>query len=211
VEDYVSTNRIVRHFFFSLLLISLQPVVWAQNAREADFTGQPLIYAKDGALSACGVRFVAIESPLSNDKSVSIADGSLQLYANDGYMIFKLLAYQHKWPYVDTDRSKVLVVERGWLRAKGRLPTTAAADGKLLETTEPKGGVMYRTSNLVNDFGLLAAMASGEVVEVGLRLKGEVGERVLFGKIKLTDAEREQFFACTDDMLKGARERLERK
>ena len=91
-------------------------------------------------------------------------------------------------------------IERAWFRADTFAPTTAKG-GKVMPTAEPTGGVLYVAEDMVEGASILIAIATGKTIELGMKLKGETGDTVRFGAVKLSPVESERFQSCMSDLF----------
>lgn len=171
----------------------------AQVARETEFMGQPLIYAKDGKLHGCGVRVFATEAPAKADAPIFAVDASIQLDLRFGGMLVKFTAFRTKFRNGKFESRIQEQVERGWFRVDGTSPTKPK-DGNVVPTVEPVGGVMYRTEQL-EDLQMLTAIFAGKTLELGLKLKGDTGDTVRFGPVQLSEGEKGRFESCMTDLM----------
>jgi hypothetical protein len=176
----------------------------AQNAREATLVGQPLIYAKEGKLTGCGIRVLAMDEAPKAGVAVLLIDSSIQLNMNVAGMMVKFVASRAAMVNGEPVVRSRPVVERAWFRADGLTPTSAR-DGLMMPTSEPPGGVLYVTTSLKNDMSILLAMLNGKTVEMGAKLQGESGDTVRFGKVVLSEAEAGRVQSCLDDLLASAK------
>lgn len=189
------------------LLLSLPflgaPAAFAQNAREAMMVGEPLIYGKDGKLTGCGIRVIAMDEVPKAGAVVLVIDSSIQLDMKLAGMMVKFVA--SRTAMVDgapVVRSRP-AIDSAWFRADGFTPTNPR-EGRTLPTMEPPGGVLYVTVNLKNDLEIMLAMLMGKTVELRVKLKGASGDTVRFGKVVMSDAEATRVQSCLDDLLASA-------
>lgn len=125
---------------FALVVLALTfgaaPEATAQNARAAMLIGQPLIYAKDGKLTGCGIRVMAMDEAPKSGATTLIIDSSIQLDLKVAGMLAKFVASRA----TQVDGAPVVrsrpVVERAWFRADALTPTnTKDAPLRLVATS----------------------------------------------------------------------------
>lgn len=189
-----------RRFILAASLMAYSALAVCQAARDTEFMGQPLIYAKDGKLHGCGVRVFAVETGYNSDQSMLAIDGSMQLDLRMGGIMVKMTAQKATSEAGKLKRQGPATIERAWFRADTFAPTTAKG-GKVLPTQEPIGGVLYLAEDMQAGMNILLAIASGKTIELGMKLKGETGDTVRFGPVKLSPTESERFQSCMNDLL----------
>jgi hypothetical protein len=177
----------------------------AQITRPIEFEGQPLIYTKDGVITGCGLRVLGAEQ--SPKKPLLLIDSSFQIDSRFYGVIAKFTARYGVMKDGVLSIKSTAIVERGWYRIDGMNPTKPK-NGNYIATTEPTGGVFYVT-NTAEDIQMLVAMLEGETIEMGMKLKGDPGEIIRFGKLNMSDPERMRTSSCIATLLKIFEDKLQ--
>jgi hypothetical protein len=180
------------------IAVAIPGAVLSQAAEEAQITGQPLVYVKAGKLEGCGVRFVAaLIGP--NLKTGRGFDASVNVWTG-GPAAVKALSYNVDVGAINAgSKPKASPLESFWIRAPGHQPTRPV-DGYFRDS-EDVGGKIYGVSFDMALPIFKAVFEEGPLM-FGLQRKGERGERIYFGTIKMSDAERDQTLKCLLDLAK---------
>jgi hypothetical protein len=184
----------MRTLFGIWLSICVAPFAHAQVAEEANLTGQPLMYMKNGQVDGCGVRLIGIVVA-SNLKKAEAIDGSVNV-TMDGYGTVKGLSYD-MIPGKAMERRNI-PIERFWLKAPGS-EATHPRDGQF-HKTDDVGGRMYIVS-VDAALQVLIAAVTDKTINVGLKRTPELRERIYFGRVEMTQGEKDQVLSCLDDLI----------
>jgi hypothetical protein len=183
-----------RGIVFAVALLSTFRA-YPQNADETRIDGQPLIYVKDGHIHGCGVRFIGFQ--LGTDSIARSWDISVNFYA-DGFAAVKGMSYELDARRLGTsDPPRVMPIQSAWVKAPNEpapQPLSGAHDG------EDSGSKIYAVSFDAAVKVFLATIAQEEMM-LGIRRKGENGERIAFGRVNLSEAERRQLDQCVRELL----------
>jgi hypothetical protein len=184
-------------FALAAILAFVAPQVSAQTQDEAQLIGQPLMYMKAGQVDGCGIRFLGavMAGNLREGKAI---DGSVNIYG-DGLGAVKAISYDitRMQPNAGADR-RVIPLDRFWFKAPGE-EATYPRDGQF-HKTDDQGGRLYAVK-MEGALDLLVAAVTDKVLTIGLKRSGESRERIYFGRVTMTDAEKDQVRSCLDDLI----------
>jgi len=178
-----------------LFLCIAVPSVSAQMMVEAMLTGQVLTTTKQGKVNACGVRVVGIPQSTTG-KTVRMFDGSLNLLEN-GYGIGKIVVSEGPLLPPDPSKMKPMKVLGVWLKAQGKTP---AAPIKDLIPGETPMSVLFIT-DFEPTLNTINAMVFNEPIQIGIKTQTGL-ETIYFGRLTLTNPERDQFMVCLEELRK---------
>ena len=161
--------------------------------------GVPLIEIDKGSVRSCGIRVIAFPTEAAGRAWVPALDASYTVWAA-GHGAVKAgvmkVAIKNGTPQAD---APVIPMESFWIMAAGGGPTKPYSD-KILDT-EPKNFRLYGVS-MLQALELMDATWQGREISIGFRLKGEATDRVIAGKVILTDDERARGPECLAQLQK---------
>jgi hypothetical protein len=187
------------------LSMYVAPFAAAQTAVEAQLSGQPLMYMKDGKVDGCGIRLVGVVV-LSTLKDGIALDASVNIY-NTGVGVVKALSYDVTLGAGQAgSKHRTMAIDRFWLKSPSG-EATHPQDGQF-HKTDDGGGRLY-TVTVEDALNLLLAAATGNVVTLGLKRSAESHERIYFGRAKMTEGEKNQVISCMDSLVARMSKSLE--
>lgn len=195
--------RTVTIMLQSILGASLLTVSAAANAQAvipAQITGQPLQYMREGVLTGCGLRIVAVV--VNDDLSTDASEVSVN-FDDNGNALFKAVAYAQFAPGKPAPRP--IKVESAWARAPGSPATLAigpsyAGDDKL--------SLLYPT-DLASALAVLKAQLDGTPVQLSVQSTGQPNYKILAGAVALTAPEQAQLRTCVTELVGIMQRKLE--
>ncbi len=185
---------LVRSLLMMLLGLAASGTI-AGPVTEVMMSGQPLQYTKDGRITGCGVRIVAVAEPPTIpgtfemlDVSFNVADPGIGLVKGGASSVtYKDLQNRKKGP--------PRAIRTIWIKRPGKT-ATQPLDGRYRSSPTDKGALLYGTDLGVATDLMDAVMEADAEVQIGLTRVGEDLERIYYGKVKLSDSERKQLIAC---------------
>lgn len=191
----VGQKVIAKQVILALSCCVITQSIGAQMMVETMMKGQVLTTTKQGKVGACGIRIVGI--PLAaTGKTVRMFDGSLNLLSN-GNGLGKIIVSEG--PLLPPDPSKMMPVKvlGVWMKAQGKDAAAPVTD--LIPGETPMSALFV--SRFQPTLDTLHAMGLKELVQVGIKISAGV-ETIYFGRVELSDAEREQFYDCLAELAK---------
>lgn len=164
---------------------------------EATILGKPDIHLRDGNLSVCGMRILAVENTEPSDAaSRNVVDSSFYVGLSGG-----LVKGTHTKPTPKDIANKEftpvnLPIKNFWFKAPGHTatqPTTGLLD------SETKNALFYATS-LDSAFGLLGAVASGKTIQIGFQESGASVSSILYGTVEISAGDLNQLDLCIQEL-----------
>lgn len=160
--------------------------------------GQVQQQSKNNEIDACGVTVSAMEvrtGPPSG--TLLIFNGSIMIYGPEGGLVkgraSELDARLMATGKYDLSTLKPLRTISTWMKAPAK-PLTAPIAGTGVKDAEDRGYRIY-ASDFDAVFGVITAVIERQVIQIGMKTQGTT-DRILFGKVELSDAEHEQLLAC---------------
>ena len=189
------SNSAARALGFVGMLALASPAP-AGSMFEATILGKPDIHLRDGNLSACGMRILAVENTEPNDASRNVIDSSVYVSLSGG-----VVKGTHTKPTpIDIANKKFipanLPIKKFWFKAPGHTatqPTTGLLD------SETKNALFYATS-LDSAFGLLGAVVSGETIQIGFQEAEASVSTILYGTVKISEGDLNQLVMCIQEL-----------
>jgi hypothetical protein len=185
-------------YWMILHIASAFSAVSAGMVEQAIILAQPVMQVKDGSVQGCGFRLKAVPKSFAAQSSFTALDTSFNLYS-PGLGIVKGGALQ----VVMRDgnpQSTNKPAESFWLKVEGGKPTTAA-DGKVHQSPDDSGYLIYAVSTDAIT-RLFAAVPTGALITIGVRVRGEPIDRIYSGPIQISDPNRQQGSQCLADLMK---------
>lgn len=179
-------------------LIFLPAMGIAQALEEASIEGQPLVYMKDGKADGCGIRLISIRSDPAGNTGTAW-DVSFNFWRS-GLATVKGLSYNIDVRAVSAGKKPTNAsLAQFWIKAPATI-ATRPLDNKFHPGEDP-GSIIYAVP-LDTAIDLFKATVDKQRLTVGIRRTGERGERLYFGEVALTKAEREQVLQCISDVAR---------
>ncbi len=109
----------------------------------AEFSGQPLIYQREGKIHGCGVRVVGVSDFSSENDVVRVVDSSFVLYA-EGMSLIKAGISTTTGASISSAKPNIKPVRPAsfWMRHEGGNPTSPR-EGKVLRSPEDPNFLLY--------------------------------------------------------------------
>lgn len=173
---------------------------------EATVIGQSQQQTQSGAVIACGVTIAAIEATPGPPTGRSlIFNGSVMIYSPNGGVVkgrvsdmdSKAIASGN----LDFSKIKVLPSENFWIKAPNAIATESRTGTDVSNSEDP--GYKYYLSSFESIWSVIQAVLEKRPIQVGFKVKGRTVERVLFGELQMTDAQRGQLDQCLAEWAKG--------
>lgn len=174
----------------------------AATLHEGVMVGQVQQQSKGSEIDACGVTLSAIEV-LGGAPSgkILVFNGSVMIYGLEGGLIkgraseldARLLASGK----ADFSNVKPLPTVTTWMKAPGK-PLTTPRPGTTIRDSDDKGYRIY-ASDFDSVYSVIDAIIEKQVIQVGMKTHGSSTDRVLFGTVKLSEAEQAQLLSCMSE------------
>lgn len=161
-------------------------------------TGQVQQFLSDGKVSSCGVSLVAVEEITTAQDKPRVFQGSFMLAGPGGGLMKgraatapgdKLLSGAFNLTML-----RPLKTERVWAKAQGSDATTVRP-GERVQNSDDPGFIVYITP-LAPLVALVSAVFDGTTIQIGTQAVGEKFEHVMYGKIVMSDDDREALATC---------------
>lgn len=179
----------------------------AAEMREALIGGQVSMGVDtSGKLTSCGITFAAVEAVKDADLKgpLTVFNGSFVLYSLSGGLLKGRIG---SWNPKDAqgkgfnlNQVKPLPTTKFWFKAQGSAATAPQAGTGMFPSEDDPGYVLY-AAPLKSTFAFAVAIENDESIQIGLQAKGEKSAKVLFGKVLLSDSEREQYTNCLNEWV----------
>jgi hypothetical protein len=187
----------VKKFLVTLLLL-FSGQGFAQNMIEAEITGQPLSYQKEGVVTGCGIRvFSLIE--VAGAKPGRVIDVSFNLWNNGSSLVKGMMSEYDTLSVQKEPKRRSLPINKVWLKAPN-VAATHPLDNKF-KPGEDTNSILYSTS-LDSVLDLFLTVLDSRPISIGIQRQGDKSERIYFGQVKLSAAEVSQAKMCLDEALK---------
>ena len=185
-------------FFFGALLAFFSiGGTKAQVMVEAEMTGQPLSYSKNGVVEGCGVRVVGVITPVPGEKTFKTFDISANFWKS-GQALVKMIGQELPVANPMPSQAQRKVLSNGWLKAEGKTPAAPADDG-FKESVTDKGAYLFAV-NFESSADFVMAAAQNERVQVAVNWDGKA-EWIYSGTVKITQQEKIQIAQCTKEVI----------
>ena len=184
-------------FFGVLLAVFSISRTKAQVMIEAEMTGQPLLYSKNGVVEGCGVRVVGVITPMPGEKTFKTFDISANFWKS-GAALVKMIGAEFPIANVTPNQAQRKVLNNGWLKAEGKTPAAPADDGFKASATD-KGAYLFAV-NFDSSADFVMAAAQNERVQVAVNWDGKA-EWIYSGTVKITQQEKIQLAQCTKEVI----------
>lgn len=185
-------------FFFGALLAFFSiGGTKAQVMVEAEMTGQPLSYSKNGVVEGCGVRVVGVITPVPGEKTFKTFDISANFWKS-GQALVKMIGQELPVANPMPSQAQRKVLNNGWLKAEGKTPAAPADDGFKASVTD-KGAYLFAV-NFESSADFVMAAAHNERVQVAVNWDGKA-EWIYSGTVKITQQEKIQIAQCTKEVI----------
>lgn len=166
---------------------------------EGKLAGMVQQFTNNGETSGCGVGISAVELPTGNPSGqLLIFNGSFSIQGPLGGIVKgrasempAKIAASGKATLKDVQSRETANI---WMKAPG-VPATSPIKNGEVEKSEDAGYLVY-VSDFESVMGLVKAVMARQSIQVGMRIKGQNYDRGLFGVVKLSDAEANQFEQC---------------
>jgi len=171
----------------------------AQNVIQARMTGQPLQYMREGALTGCGLRIVAVD--VAGDLTSDASEVSLNIDEN-GNALVKAVAYAK---FLSGKSSPQPVkVAAAWAKAPGSnatrpLVTPVSGDDHL--------SMLYPTE-LTGALEIMKAQLDGVPVQISVQRPLQRSYRIMSGVVSMTQPEQDQLRNCLTELVQGMQRKL---
>lgn len=172
----------------------------------AEFSGQPLIYQREGKIHGCGVRVVGVSDFSSENDVVRVVDSSFVLYA-EGMSLIKAGISTTTGASISSAKPNIKPVRPAsfWMRHEGGNPTSPR-EGKVLRSPEDPNFLLYAIP--AKAFASLSEVIYGEVeLQVGVRPEKGSIDWVLSGKLSMSEADIRRFHECVQTVVSNMDER----
>lgn len=189
------------------LVIQCSSVVHAGTIYPAEFSGQPLIYQREGKIHGCGVRVVGVSEFSTASDVVRIVDASFALYA-EGMNLIKAGISITTGASISSAKPNIKPLRPAsfWLRKEGGNPT-APQEGKFLRSPEDPNFLLYAIPSKA--FASLSEVIYGEVeLQVGVRPEKGSIDWVLSGKLSMSEADIRRFHECLQTVVSNMEEQV---
>lgn len=191
----------MKRFFCALILGATILVGQAQTMIEANLTGQPLSYQKNGVVTGCGMRiFAFVQTPGS--QMGRVLDASFNFWDGGQSLVKAIFSEYDAQALQRGQKMRALPISRVWLKASGS-KATDPLNGKV-SPGEDEHSIIYATS-LDSVLDLFLTVLDKQPISIGLQQKTDKQERIYFGTVALTDSEARQVRLCLDEALKLAK------
>lgn len=180
-------------------LASFYAPVKAGTLLEAMLAGQAQQQMAAGEISACGFSLVAVEIPASPPSGRAyIFNGSVMVYGPEGGLVkvrisdmdAKVVASSN----YDLSKLRILDTSYVWLKAPGEKATEPSPNTTVTASEDP--GYKLYVSSMESTFALIDAIIDDKNIQIGFKTKASNVEQVLYGKVSLTDSQRNQVAQC---------------
>lgn len=199
----------MRSLITAAVMLALATQAAAGTVSEAAISGKVQQFTRDGAISACGLVLVALESgPLTS--------GAIQMF-NGSYMFVDLAGGMVKGRAATVSgsnvakgavgRDSVKPVETSfvWLKAPGS-KATSVMSGKAVMKSEDPGYITYMADfKPLIDFTV--AVLDRKPVQIGFTTKGAQHDVILAGVVQMSDPQLEQLQQCIAEWGDGMKKR----
>lgn len=186
--------------------------VKAGTLLEAMLAGQAQQQMAAGEISACGFSLVAVEVPSTPAKGRAyVFNGSVMVYGPEGgFVKVRVSDLDAKSVAANTfDMSKVRLQETAyvWLKAPGEKATEPSPNTKVTASEDP--GYKLYVSSMESTLGLIDAIVDDKVVQIGFKTRTSNVEQVLYGKVSVTDSQRNQVVQCLGEWAANLKKRYQ--
>ena len=171
---------------------------------EARLDGQPLVYMRDGAVDACGIRIVVVDVPAAFNQAslITAYDVSFNIKSS-GHAVVNAGSTDATLSDYETgnkDRRKAIAPQGFWFKAPGAKATAPVEkmNGRMLAGADP-GTVLY-VAELDSVNALFSAHRARKPISMGVTRPGMRTERIFSGRINMSDSERQQVSSCLDQL-----------
>lgn len=185
-----------------LMTIMLPATCLAERLMPINFSGQPLMNLKEGAVDSCGVRFVGFTSPANpsnKEEQLWVSDASFML-VRGGVGIVK--AVLSKTTVGNVNENKLETISQSfktfWIKVDGE-DSTKPINGDALDG-ETKGSKLYATK-AVGLMRIYNAFVNKEPVQIGYKFNNDLSDLAFFGNISISGDEFNQINLCMNELL----------
>lgn len=181
----------------------------AGTVSEAAISGQVQQFTREGAVSACGLVLVAVESAPLTSESLQVFNGSYMIVDIAGGMVKGRAATVSGKDVAKGafGRGAVKPVETTfvWLKAPGS-KATSVIDGQSVTMSEDPGYIRYMAGfQPLIDFTV--AVLDRKPVQIGFTTKGAQYDAILAGVVQMSDPQLEQLQQCLAEWGEGMKKR----
>lgn len=187
-------------FLMAVALLAFSHAVTAQSMVEAFMMAQTQMHVgKDGKVEACGMRVLGF-----NDAGHvrTVFDTSLTL-RSEGYGLGKLTGSAGP-KNGDLNRFEPKEVYGGWFRKQGGTPTTPL--NSYFAGEDPKSKLFV--ADVIPTMEVLDAIVSNLPIHIAISWR-EGNSTIYYGTPELNNSQRDQFWACFDDLAKAMKASLQ--
>lgn len=182
-----------------VVLSGLSVPAQAGTLLEAMLAGQAQQQMAGSDISACGFSLVAVEVPtVPATGRAFVFNGSVMVYGPEGGFV-KVRVSDLDAKAVATnnfDMSKLRFIETAyvWLKAPGEKATEPSPNTTVTASEDP--GYKLYVSSMESTFALIDAIIDDKIIQIGFKTKTGNVEQVLYGKVAVTDSQRNQATQC---------------
>lgn len=207
----MATGLTRRRFAVFAVSCICMAAAWPGTLTEARLSGQPLQYAKAGAITGCGVRIVGMPDAVQGLKTVDMFDVSFNVTDPGAGMVKGGLMQVPIKAILEQDFSKrtEVPISNFWLKTAGS-GATVPIGGGVQPAQSHKHALMYVTA-LEPMLDLVRAVHQRQPIQVGFKPKNQDIDVAFFGPVQMSDGEREQFFECFAEWSGAVQRRLDAK
>mgnify|MGYP000104757861 CR=1 FL=1 len=183
---------------------------FAAALSEGMFVGQIQQFIDDGKVSGCGVTISAVETPTQPGGTLNVFNGSISLMNAGGGLV--------KGRAAKTDAARMLKGEFSvkditplptefvWLKGHKSNATENSAASKVQRSDDP-GYIIYG-ADFDSITGVFDSILDQAPIQVGVRAKNAKYDTVLFGAVKISNAERDQLLSCLSGLMSNLSEEM---
>ena len=188
----------MKKLFIFITFITLAIPSFAERLMPIEFVGQPVLHLTDGRPSACGIRFLGVQSPADENnpnETIWVPDGSFMIYRK-GYGLVKAVAIQsdvkslleHKVPVGQSFKSFWFKVEG----QKATVPLTPITKG------DNENSKLYVT-DLTSVVEIYSSIIEGKILQFALKFDNG-NDIAFYGKVRLKPDEKQQILSCMNEL-----------
>ncbi len=173
---------------------------------ESMFSGQPVMFIDKGVPTGCGIRFVGLAKPTGSSTRFDGIDVSL-ITSRDGGGMIKGGGFVDARMVGDQSKRREYRPTALWLRAAGSNAVLPNGAG-FLSNVESPNAVLFASEQLKDVLDVLNAAINSAPIQIGIHRPGEKAERIYYGIVEMSEADKVQLIECLGAWANRLRGRL---
>ena len=182
--------------YATLLTLPLQ--VLAERLMPIEFTGQTVLHLDDGRPTACGLRFIGVQTPQNGnnpDEIVWVPDGSFMIERR-GYGLVKAVATNISVKdMLERKQPKGQPFKSFWFKVEGQKATTPLRP----ETKGDNENSMLYVTDLESVTNIFVGVIQGKQLQFALKFE-DGNDIAFYGKVNVNPQDEQQLMSCITEL-----------